>query len=110
MRCDSFLLRWPARGTALVKGACFVLRQILTLYDSYYNHSRTHLSLYKDAPSGRAVQRDGNYCRYACSVGATSSLRADMIFGRDKLVAYHKDSRGARPSGLRGLAAPIFGG
>src|SRR6202521_5200452 len=35
------------------------LRQILTLYASYYNESRTHLSLHKDAPLGRAVQRYG---------------------------------------------------
>jgi transposase InsO family protein len=35
------------------------LRQILTLYASYYNESRTHLSLHKDAPVGRAVQRYG---------------------------------------------------
>ena len=27
---------------------------------SYYNKSRTHLSLHKDAPLGRAVQRYGN--------------------------------------------------
>jgi transposase InsO family protein len=36
------------------------LRQILTLYGSYYNESRTHLSLHKDTPLGRAVQRYGN--------------------------------------------------
>ncbi len=36
------------------------LRQILTLCASYYNESRTHLSLHKDAPLGRAVQRYGN--------------------------------------------------
>ena len=35
------------------------LRQILTLYAAYYNQSRTHLSLHKDAPLGRAVQRYG---------------------------------------------------
>src|SRR5271157_4013820 len=36
------------------------LRQILTLYASYYNESRTHLSLHKGTPLGRAVQRYGN--------------------------------------------------
>jgi transposase InsO family protein len=36
------------------------LRQILTLYASYYNVSRTHLSLRKDTPLGRAIQRYGN--------------------------------------------------
>ena len=35
------------------------LRRILTLYASYYNKSRTHLSLNKDAPLRRAVQRSG---------------------------------------------------
>ena len=35
------------------------LRQILTMYASYYNETRTHLSLDKDAPIPRAVQRCG---------------------------------------------------
>jgi transposase InsO family protein len=35
------------------------LRQILTTYASYYNETRTHLSLDKDAPLPRAVQRCG---------------------------------------------------
>jgi transposase InsO family protein len=33
------------------------LRRILAAYLSYYHKSRTHLSLGKDAPEGRAVQR-----------------------------------------------------
>jgi transposase InsO family protein len=36
------------------------LRQILTTYACYYNNSRTHLSLHKDTPLGRTVQRYGN--------------------------------------------------
>jgi transposase InsO family protein len=35
------------------------LRQILALYSSYYNETRTHLGLDKDAPLGRAIQRSG---------------------------------------------------
>ncbi len=35
------------------------LRRILTLYARYYNESRTHLSLDKDAPLGRSVQPYG---------------------------------------------------
>jgi transposase InsO family protein len=35
------------------------LWQILTSYSSYYNKTRTHLSLDKDAPLRRAVQRCG---------------------------------------------------
>jgi transposase InsO family protein len=43
------------------------LRKILILFGSYYNQSRTHLSLLKDAPMGRAVQRYG-------TIGATPVL------------------------------------
>ena len=35
------------------------LRRILSLYAIYYNESRTHLSLHKDAPLHRASQRSG---------------------------------------------------
>ncbi len=35
------------------------LRRVLQAYADYYNRTRTHLSLGKDAPIPRAVQRDG---------------------------------------------------
>src|SRR5262249_12266334 len=35
------------------------LHRVLTLYSLYYNESRTHLGLAKDAPIPRAVQRSG---------------------------------------------------
>jgi transposase InsO family protein len=35
------------------------LRRVLAAYAAYYNETRTHLSLDKDAPLGRAVQPDG---------------------------------------------------
>ncbi len=35
------------------------LRQVPTVYSRYYNDTRTHLGLRKDAPLGRAVQRSG---------------------------------------------------
>jgi hypothetical protein len=35
------------------------LRQMLASYSSYYNESRTHLALEKDAPLRRAIQRYG---------------------------------------------------
>jgi hypothetical protein len=35
------------------------LRHILQCYMDYYNAVRTHLSLRKDAPNGRAIQRHG---------------------------------------------------
>ncbi|MFZ0460292.1 MAG: hypothetical protein WAM17_17985, partial [Rhodoplanes sp.] len=35
------------------------LQRILAAYTDYYNQTRTHLSLNKDAPFGRVVQRQG---------------------------------------------------
>jgi transposase InsO family protein len=35
------------------------LRRVLALYAQYYNKTRTHLALNKDAPLGRAVQCSG---------------------------------------------------
>ena len=35
------------------------LRQILSAYAAYYNQTRTHLALQKDAPRQRSVQRFG---------------------------------------------------
>jgi hypothetical protein len=35
------------------------LRRVLALYSQYYNDTRTHLGLSKDAPLGRAVQYSG---------------------------------------------------
>src|SRR3979409_394830 len=58
------------------------LRRILTLYSLYYNETRTHLGLGKDAPLRRSVQRSG-HCRHTNLVRIASSLRADMIFGKD---------------------------
>jgi hypothetical protein len=36
------------------------LRQVLLLYMGYYNGTRTHLSLNKDAPISRGVEWAGN--------------------------------------------------
>ena len=35
------------------------LRRVLAAYSAYYNETRTHLSLDKDAPLGRSIQRRG---------------------------------------------------
>ena len=35
------------------------LQRVLTAYSRYYNQTRTHLSLDKDAPLGRSIQRQG---------------------------------------------------
>ena len=39
------------------------LRRALASYVRYYNHTRTHLALEKDAPFGRAIQRVGRITR-----------------------------------------------
>jgi hypothetical protein len=58
-RCiDGFHRSSRPRNHVLVFGAQH-LRQILTSYSSYYNKTRTHLSLDKDAPLRRAVERCG---------------------------------------------------
>ena len=42
------------------------LRRVLTLYSLYYNETRTHLGLSKDAPRRRAVQRSGTLLHQSC--------------------------------------------
>lgn len=39
------------------------LRRVLRDYAAYYNDLRTHLSLAKDAPSGRGIQLTGSIIR-----------------------------------------------
>ena len=46
-------------GSADLSSIAPHLRKILTAYAFYYNQSRTLLSLHKDAPLGRAIQRYG---------------------------------------------------
>jgi hypothetical protein len=47
----------------IVLGECH-LRHLLLSYMKYYNGARTHLSLEKDAPLSRAVERAGQIlCR-----------------------------------------------
>jgi Integrase core domain len=59
------------------------LRRMLASYSSYYNESRTHLALEKDAPLRRAIQRCGAIITHANPFRTAPSLCADMIFGKD---------------------------
>ena len=61
--------------------------RILALYSSRYNQMRTHLALRKDAPLRRAI-RIRNHHYHTNSVRIASSLRADMIFGKDRMSAF----------------------
>src|SRR5262249_24750344 len=63
------------------------LRRILCAYAAYYNQSRMHLSLHKDAPLGRAIQRYGTIAAIPAP-----SLRANLIFGRDRHSRQQKPS------------------
>src|SRR5205807_8784589 len=59
------------------------LRRILTLYSLYYNETRTHLGLGKDAPATTAHRAIWDHRHHTNLVRVASSLRADMIFGKD---------------------------
>ncbi len=91
------------------------LRRIQTSYSCYYNETRTHLSLDKDAPLGRAVQRDGTIVATPILSGLHHCLRADMIFAKDKhhgrkdilghRIASHQSARSRRvlgPTAIQG--------
>jgi Integrase core domain len=57
------------------------LRRILSGYATYYNQTRTHLALQKDAPSNPTVRC---HCRHSHLGRAASSIRQDVIFGKDR--------------------------
>jgi putative transposase len=54
---------WEGVGVKLPRATHFLvlnerhLRRILTRYVAYYRRARTHLSLEKDAPDGRPIER-----------------------------------------------------
>jgi Integrase core domain len=59
------------------------LRRILTKFASYYNGSRPHVSLGKDAPDRRPIELRGH--RRTCNLGRIASpLRTNLVFGSDR--------------------------
>ena len=52
------LLRRECTDHVIVLGKAH-LRRIVEMYASYYNEARTHLSLAKDAPISRSIERYG---------------------------------------------------
>jgi hypothetical protein len=56
--CERAVVKFHRATRLLISGERH-LRRILTLYSIYYNESRTHLGLGKDAPLRRSVQRSG---------------------------------------------------
>ena len=45
------------------------LRRMMTAYADYYNEARTHLSLGKDAPMGRPIERYGHIVAHPMVAG-----------------------------------------
>ena len=74
------------------------LRRILAKYAAYYNEVRTHVSLGKDAPFTRSIERYGDIVAYPILAGFTidtpeSSLGSDR--GRSLLAAGYDHHLGA---------------
>ena len=60
------------------------LRRVLTLYSIYYNETRTHLGLSKDAPRRRAVQRSGTIVTAQVLSGLHHRYVRKFFFGMDR--------------------------
>ena len=58
------------------------LRHLLLSYKTYYNETRTHLSLSKDAPLPRTIQPTGPIFSAPILGGASSSIWPDVICDR----------------------------
>ena len=56
--CERAVVKFRRATRLLIVGERH-LRRMLASYSSYYNESRTHLALEKDAPLRRAIQRCG---------------------------------------------------
>src|SRR6266446_11009492 len=65
------------------------LRRILTLYSLYYNETRTHLGLVQGRPAPTIRPTIWNHYGHTNLVRIASSLRADMIFGKDSPQKAH---------------------
>jgi hypothetical protein len=60
------------------------LRRVLHSYASYYNGTRTHWSLNKDAPVHRPIQRMGALKSRPILGGLHPQLRPNLVFGTHK--------------------------
>ena len=63
------------------------LRRILGKYAAYYNGSRIHRSLNKDAPFHRAIERVGAITSTACPRRSSSPILQNLIFGTHSLIS-----------------------
>ena len=60
------------------------LRRILAKYAAYYNHMRTHISLAKDAPYTRPIERFGDVVAHPILGGLHHRYARNLIFGSDR--------------------------
>ena len=60
------------------------LRRIMSTYAGYYNETRTHLSLGKDVPIGRAIERFGRIVAQPMVGGLRRRYTRIWFFGRDR--------------------------
>jgi transposase InsO family protein len=63
------------------------LRRILSKYARYYNEVRTHVSLGKDAPYTRPIERYGNIVAHPILGGLHHRYARDLVFGSDSYFA-----------------------
>jgi hypothetical protein len=59
------------------------LRHVLLSYKDYYNSTRTHWSLNKDAPVPRGAERGPEYCLPPDPRRSPSSICPDLICDKD---------------------------
>jgi transposase InsO family protein len=75
------------------------LRGVLSLYSLYYNETRTHLGIGQGRPTKTSRTAIGGYRHRVSLVRIASSLRADMIFGKDTGWNFRKGQPSAPVSG-----------
>jgi hypothetical protein len=76
------------------------LRHILLSYMSYHNEIRTHLSLEKDAPVSRAVDRAGHIIAAQFSAGYITNM-AEFDLRQAQRVPKRKSARYPSAAALR---------
>ena len=72
------------------------LRHLLRSYLDYYNETRTHLSLDKDAPISRAIQAVGRIVGCPVLGGLHHQYVRDLICGRDRWSGSHQECEQSR--------------
>src|SRR5262249_17018850 len=105
--CERAVVKFR-RATRLIVFGEAHLRRILGRYAAYYNESRIHRSLDKDAPFHRAIERLGVVTSQPVR-RSSSPILQNLIFGTDrgcKAEPTTRASRAAPPLGQRPCSVP----